>query len=165
MTERASPGAGNGFNRLFPRIVDNTYRGRTVALWIFAFVVSVRIFQSVLVIVNGSSIVAGADGIPLDTYPAAAAQTILALYALYAVARLLISVPCVLAFVRYRSAIPFMFALILLNYLAARVVALFLPIARVGTPPASIVTPVLIALTAGGLVLSLWTRRDRDVRE
>jgi hypothetical protein len=64
------------FNQLLPQRLDNTYRGRRLALWLLALVVSMRILQSVLVIFNGYSTAMNADGIPLDTYPTAAAQTI-----------------------------------------------------------------------------------------
>lgn len=99
---------------LLARSIDSTYRGHKLALWLFALVVSVRIFQSVLVIFNGYSTVTKADGIPLNTYPPAAAQTIVALYAFN---RLLIAFLCVLVLMRYRSATPFMFSLLLLNSL------------------------------------------------
>ncbi|MDP9362287.1 MAG: hypothetical protein M3P29_12665 [Acidobacteriota bacterium] len=147
---------------LLARSIDNTYRGHKLALWLFALVVSVRIFQSILVIFNGYSTVTKADGIPLDTYPAAAAQTVVSLFALYALSRLLIALLCALVLVRYRSAIPFMFALLLVNYLAVQVLLLFVPLVRTGTPPASIVNRILIAVTVAGLALSLWPSSGRQ---
>jgi hypothetical protein len=68
------------FDRLLPKPIDNTYSGSKIALWLFGLVVFVHILQSVVVIVNGHSIAQSADGIPLETYPAAAAQTILAIF-------------------------------------------------------------------------------------
>lgn len=145
-------------NALLPRVVDNTYRGRRLALWLFGFVIAIRIMQSGAIILNGYSTAKRADGIPLDAWPSDAAQTVVAMFALYALVRLLISLLCVLVLVRYRSAVPFMFALLLVNYLAAQLLVYFIPIVRVGTPPGSIVTRTLIGLTAAGLVLSLWKR-------
>jgi hypothetical protein len=151
------------FNPLLPRSVDNTHNGQRLALWLFALVVSVRIFQSLLVIFNGYSTVTRADGIPLDTYPPAAAQTVLALFALNALSRLFISLICVVVLVRYRSAIPLMFALLLLNYVAVQVLLEFVPLVRVGTPPASVANRTLMSLTIAGLALSLWKRRLQKV--
>ena len=85
---------------LFPARIDNAYQGSKIALWILALMVAVRTMQSVMILVNGSSIASSADGIPLDTYPAAAAQTIVALFALSAVNRLVISLICVVVLVR-----------------------------------------------------------------
>ena len=148
------------FDRLLPRSVDNTYSGRKLALWLLALVTAVRIIQSVLIIFNGYSTVQRADGIPLDTYPPDAAQTVVSLFALYALVRLILSLLCVLVLVRYRGAVPFMLAVLLLNYLAVQLILQFVPLVRVGTPPGSIVNRAVMALTAIGLVLSLWKRGD-----
>jgi len=106
-----------------------------------------------MVIFNGYATVTRADGIPLDTYPPPAAQTIVALYAL---SRLIISLLCVIVLVRYRSAVLLMFAMILLNYLAVQWLLQFVTIVKVGTPPGSIANRVLLALTVVGLALAIW---------
>ncbi len=152
------------FNRLLPRSLDNTYRGHGLALWLFALVALMRIIQSVLVIFNGYSTAERADGIPLDTYPPAAAQTIVGLFALSGLYRLILSLLCVVVLVRYRAAVTFMFVVLLLNYLAAQLVLRFVPLVRVGAPPASVVNLTLFALTAVGLALSLWKRGSEKVR-
>ncbi len=116
------------------------------------------IFQGVLVIFNGDSTVKNADGIPLDTYTPAAAQAVLALWAQRGLSRLIISSICVLALVRYRSAIPLMFVLLMLNYLAGQLVFQFVPLARMGTPPGPVVNLIMFALMVIGFVLSLRCR-------
>jgi hypothetical protein len=148
-------------SRLFPPRIDNAYQGSKIALWILGIVVAVRATQSVLILVNGYSIAQSADGIPLNTYPAAAAQTIVALFALSAVNRLVISLICVVVLVRYRRAVPLMFVVLLLTYIAGQLVGRVFPIVRVGQPPAVIVNLTLLGLTILGLVLSLWKRRSR----
>jgi hypothetical protein len=150
------------FDKLLPPRIDNTYRGYKVALWLFGLIVAVRITQSLLVIFNGYSTAKNADGIPLDTYTPAAAQTIVALFTQGALSRLIISLLCVLALVRYRSAIPFMFVLLLLNYLASKLIFQFVPLVSTGTPPAGTVNMVMFALMIFGLVLSLWSRGTRS---
>ncbi len=146
------------FDKLLPQHIDNTYRGYKVALWLFGLVLGVRITQSVFVIFNGYSTAKDADGIPLDTYTPAASQTLLALFAQGALSRLIVSLLCVLVLVRYRSAIPFMFVLLLLNYLASLVIFQFVPLVRTGTPPGPIVNMMMFALMIIGLALSLRSR-------
>lgn len=150
------------FDKLLPQSIDNTYRGYRVALWLFGLVVGVRIIQSVLVIFNGYSTARDADGIPLDTYTPAAAQTSVALFAQGALWRLTISLLCVLVLVRYRSAIPLMFAMLLLNYLASQLIFQFVPLIRTGTPPGPIVNLIMFALMIIGMALSLWRRGARS---
>ena len=113
------------------------------------------IAQGVLVIFSGYSTIMNADGIPLDTYPPAAAQTIVALWAQRGLSRLIISLLGVLVLVRYRSAIPFMFALLMLNYLAGQLIFRFVPVVRTGSPPGPIVNLTMFALLIVGLALSL----------
>ncbi len=149
------------FDRLLPRSVDNTYGGRKLALWLLALVTAVRIGQSVLIISNGYFTVQRDDGIPLDTYPPDAAHTVVSLYALYALVRLILSLLCGLVLVRYRGAVPFMLAVLPLNYLAVQLILRFVPLVTAGTPPGSIVNRTVMALTAIGLALSLWERGDQ----
>jgi len=146
------------FDKLLPQRIDNTYRGYRVALWLFGLVVGMMTAQSVLVIFNGYSTVMNADGIPLDTYPPAAAQTIVAVFALRSLLRLIIALLCVLVLVRYRSAIPFMFVILVLNFLATQLILQFIPMVRTGTPPGTIVNRIMFALMIIGLALSLRTR-------
>ncbi|MFN2596339.1 MAG: hypothetical protein ABR563_04035 [Pyrinomonadaceae bacterium] len=146
--------------QLLPRSLDNTYRGNRLALWLFGLVTLMRTFQSLVVIFDSYSTAVRADGIPLDSYPHDAAQTIAAIFALSGLSRLIISLVCVVVLVRYRSAVSFMLAVVLLNYLAAQVLLKFVPIVRVGSPPASVVNLTLLALTLVGFVLSLWRRKD-----
>jgi hypothetical protein len=145
-------------HQLLPSRLDNNYRGRKLALWLFGLVVLIRSIQSTMIIVNGYSIATSADGIPLEAYPAAAAQTILALFAILSLNRLLISLVCVVVLIRYRSAIPSMFLLLALGYLAGEIILRFIPIIRMGTPPGPIVNLIMFALMIVGLVLSLWRR-------
>ena len=92
------------------------------------------------------------------SYPPAAAQTIVSLWAQRGLSRLIISLLAVLALVRYRSAVPFMFVLLMLNYLASQLIFLFVPVVRTGTPPGPIVNMIMFALMVIGLALSLRSR-------
>ena len=161
MTEGIAASAQNEtiVSRLFPRRIDNTYSGSKIALWIFGLIVALRITQSVMIIFNGPSTVQSADGVPLETYPAAAAQTIVAMFALSSVNRLIIALICVVVLVRYRSAVPMMFLVLGLSYLGGQLILQFIPIVRVGTPPGVVVNLTFFGLTIVGFVLSLWRRR------
>lgn len=148
-------------NRILPPRIDNTYRGHRLALWIFGLVVAVRIVQSLGVIFNGYTTLTAADGIPLETFTPAAAQTVEAVWALFGVSRLFFLVLCVLALVRYRGAIALMFALLALNYLAAQLIERWIPLGRIGTPIGPTMNFILFVLMIVGLALSLW-HRDGD---
>lgn len=143
---------------LLPSRIDNTYKGYPLALWIFGVVVGVRIAQSLLVIFNGYVTARDADGIPVDSYPPEASQQMVALFAQGSLWRLTLALLCVLVLVRYRSAVPLMLVVLLLNYLASQVILFFVPIVRVGTPPGPYVNFGLFVLTAVGVIWSLRVR-------
>jgi len=146
------------FDKLLPRPIDNTYRGYKVALWLFGLVVGVRILQSLAVIFNGYSTAINADGLPLDTYPPAAAQTAVALFAQASLWRLTVCAVCAVVLARYRSAVPLMFVVLGSNFLAAQLLYWFVPLVRTGAPPGPYVNLSLFVLTVIGLALSLRGR-------
>ena len=145
-------------DKLLPRPIDNKYSGSKIALWLFGIIVFIHILQSALVIVNGYSIAQTADGIPLQTYSPDAAQTILALFIVGSLRRLIISLMCAVVLFRYRSAVPLMFVVLGINYLGSQLVFQFVPLVRVGTPPGVIMNLTMFILTIVGLTLSLWRR-------
>ena len=146
------------FSQLLPRTIDNTFRGHKLALWLFGLLLFMKFAMSLNSIFNGYSVATSADGIPLDTYPSAAAGAIVSLFALLGLAHFMICLLCILVLVRYRSMIPFMYALLLVEHLSRKLILQFIPIVRVGTPPAFAVNLALLALMIAGLTLSLRTR-------
>lgn len=146
-------------NLLLPRRADNTCRGHKVALALFALLLLVKTAISLGSIFNGHTAASSADGIPLDTYTPAGARTVLSLFALLGLSNLVICFIGTVVLVRYRSLIPFMFALFLVQQLSRKLIFEFLPIARTGTPPGSAINVVILSVMIVGLALSLW-RRD-----
>ena len=145
---------------LLPMRLDNQYRGNRLALWLFGLVVAMKSAQSLAIILNGYSTAKDADGIPLDSYTPRVAQTVVAVFAQGSLWRLFFCLLCVLVLVRYRSAVPLMFALLALNYLAAQLVLKFVPLLRVGAPVGPLVNLILFVIMLVGLGLSLWRRGE-----
>ncbi len=146
------------FDQFLPHGIDNTYRGHRLALWLFGLVVLMKSAIGLNSIFNGYVVARSADGIPLDTYPAAAADTVVSLFALLGLSHLVLSLLAVLVLMRYRSMLPLMFGLLVLEHLGKRLILAVLPIVRSGTPPGSAVNLVLLALLLVGLGLSLRSR-------
>ena len=149
-------------NRLLPPTIDNTYRGHRLAIWVLALLVLLKTIMSLNSIFNGYDVASSADGIPLDTYPTPAARTIVSLFGLLGLGHFVLCVLCMLVLVRYRSMIPFMFALLLLEHLSRRLILSVMPIVRVGRPPGFAVNVILLVLMIVGLALSL--RRTPEFR-
>ncbi|MFA6166929.1 MAG: hypothetical protein WC700_09950 [Gemmatimonadaceae bacterium] len=141
--------------QLLPPRLDNAYRGSRIASWLLGLVLTVKFLQSMMTIFRGAFVASSADGIPLDTYAPAAAQTFIAMFALLGSARLPFYALCALALAKYRSAIPLMFALFSLDYVARSLVLYYLPIERTGPAGGLVVNQALFALMIIGLALSL----------
>ena len=153
------------FNQLLPQRIDNTYRGYKLALWLFALLVFIKVAISLNCIFNGYMVASSADGIPLDTFTPAGAQTVVSLFALLGNSWLMICLLCSLVLVRYRSMIPLMFALLLLEHLSRKLILQFLPMVRTGTPPGTYVNLVLLAVMLVGLALSLWSQDNLQAQD
>jgi hypothetical protein len=151
--------------RLLPQRVDNTYRGYKLALWLFALVVVMKLAMSLNSIFNGYVVASSADGIPLDTFPAAAAQTIVSLFAIWGLAQLMMCLLYILVLARYRSMVPFMLAFLLLEHLSRKLLLQFVPMVRTGTPPGFYINLGLLTLMIVGLALSLRSQSDLRVKE
>jgi pimeloyl-ACP methyl ester carboxylesterase len=142
--------------RLLPERIDNTFRGHFLAPWLFGLVVVARTLQGLAVTFDTSAVAQRADGIPLDTFAPAAAQTVGALFALTGLYRLVIAVVCVLVLVRYRGALAFLCALLALEGLAKLVLLESRPLATSGTPAGPHPNAALTVLSIVGVALSLW---------
>jgi hypothetical protein len=147
-------------NPLFPQSADNAYRGSKIALVFFALVVLLKLVIGLNSIFNGHDVASSADGIPVDTFTPAGAQAVVSLFASLGLRDVVICLLCVLALIRYRTLVPFLFVLLLLEQLSRKAINHFLPVARTGAQPGSVVTLVLLAMMVVGLALSLWRRDD-----
>ncbi len=145
---------------LLPVRFDQTYRGRAVALWLFAIVLTMKLLIGANSILNGETVAVRADGIPLGSFTPAGASTILALFAIWGLAHLMIVGMGVLALVRYRAMVPLLFAVLLLEHLSRKLILTRLPMARVGAPPGITVNLVLLSLMIAGFALSMWRNRN-----
>ncbi|MEO8218887.1 MAG: hypothetical protein ABI718_17570 [Acidobacteriota bacterium] len=152
------------FNQLLPRVIDNSNHGPRIALWLFGLVALAKSAMSVNLIFNGYVVATTADGVPLDTYPLAAARTIVALFAIWGLAHLLLSLICFLVLVRYRSIVPFMFLLLVVEHLSRKLILQFVPVIRAGHPPAFAFNLALLSLMILGLGLSLWSPAGSNSR-
>ena len=143
---------------LLPQRADNTYRGSKAALWLFALPLLMKLAISLGCLFNGHQAAGSADGIPLDTFTPAGARTVVALFAILGLSDFSFCLVCIVGLIRYRTPIPLMFVLLVLEHLGRRLILLFLPIPRTGTPPGFAINLALLALLIVGLVLSLRSR-------
>lgn len=153
------------FEQILPRRVDNTYRGRTLALWLFGLLVFMKSSIGLGTIFNGRIAATSADGIPFDSFGPAGAQAFLSIFAAWGLAQATLGLLCVVVLVRYRALVPFMFALLLLEHLCRKLIFAVMPIDRTADAPGSLINLALVGLMVVGLVLSLRSTARRGALE
>ena len=146
-------------SRLFPRQADNTYHGQKLALWILGIVVLLNAVIGVNTTFNTRSVAIEADGFPLDSFPAAASQTVIGVFAQVGFSRIVICLVCLVIFLRYRALVPLAFAMLLVFQIGGQLVHFLHPLPRAGTPIGPAIVLGILAATAIGFALSLWDRR------
>ncbi len=151
-------------DRLFPRQIDNAYRGRRLGLWLFVPILIVELGIGGNSMINPHTVAATADGIPVDSYGPAGAAQVISLFALLGFCRLLFALLGVLALIRYRAAIALIYLVFLALHLGNKVLNLAHPTVSSGAPSAglgSAVVLTLLAMLLVGFALSLSERRLR----
>jgi hypothetical protein len=113
-------------------------------------------------IFNTAEVAGGADGIPLESFGAAAARQVLLLFALLALGQLALTLVALTALIRYRALVPFVYLVLLCEHLARRLIA------RSYSAPGAAMTDVafyvnygLLTITGVGFLLSLIPRKPR----
>jgi hypothetical protein len=147
--------------RIFPARFDNGYRGHWLAIWILVPVVILELVIGANSIINTRSVAMGADGIPLDRFDAQAATTVISLFALLGLNRVLFALLGAIALIRYRAMIPFIYLLLLMLQLGTKALLILHPDVRsIGHNSATgtVVILALIAMLVAGFVLSLLGR-------
>ena len=140
---------------ILPAQIDVADRVHPAANALLAAVLLMKTAIALGPIFNGRVAAQSADGIPLETFGPGGAATVLAVFAIWGVAQLVISAFGVLALVRYRALIPLMFVLLLLEHAARRLALMALPVARTGAPPGVFVNLAILALMIAGLGFAL----------
>src|SRR5262245_19710128 len=116
--------------RVFPRQIDNTYRGHWLGLVLLAVFALLKLVMSVNSIINTRSVATGADGLALDSYGTGGADAVLLLFAIVAVGQLVMALLTVTVLVRYRAMVPLMYLLLLADHIGRRLLVALSPIER-----------------------------------
>ena len=120
------------FDILLPAQIDNTIRGTKIPFYIFtlyAIVSTVRSCIHLLSSDGGAGTIAGMD------LSVAGADGIIFAFALWGSSQLLFAMIQLLAVIRYRSLIPFMWLMLALEILLRELVGKMKPVTFAHTPP------------------------------
>lgn len=143
--------------RLFPAQADNQYRGLRPGLWLLFPVVLLKFVMGFNSVINTARIAHDADGIPLESFSAEAARTVVELFALVGFSNVLIALICIVVVARYRSLVPAAWFFLLVDGIGRRLIDVFRspgPIAD----PALLLSVLMAALILAGMAMSMVRR-------
>ena len=143
-------------NRVFPKQLDNSFRGNRIAVVVFALITVFTLVRSCIHIFapdGGASSIAG-----INT-SVEGGSNIISMFAFWGLAQLLIGLVYVVVFFRYKSLIPFMYILIIIEYSGRVLIGMAKPLIVSQTPPGAIGDYILIPLAI--LMLILCFKRSR----
>ena len=142
------------FETLLPAKVDNVIRGTKIPFYIFALYTIVSTVRSCIHLLSpdgGAGTIAGMD------LSVAGADGIIFAFALWGSSQLLFALIQLLAVIRYRSLIPFMWLMLALEVLLRELVGAMKPITFAHTPPGAIGNQIILPLAVVMVVWSLWS--------
>jgi len=149
-------------NRLFPPQIDNVFRGNRIALWAFYAFTAMTLWRSqhhVFAPDGGAQSIAT---IPLDSYSDGAAATIIAIFAQWGLIQLLLGLLMLLAAVRYKSMVPLLWLIILIEWIGRGLVGQFKPVETIAIAPGQIGNLVLPTIALVMLILALWPEKNAE---
>ena len=147
------------FDILLPAQIDNTIRGTKIPFYIFtlyAIVSTVRSCIHLLSSDGGAGTIAGMD------LSVAGADGIIFAFALWGSSQLLFAMIQLLAVIRYRSLIPFMWLMLALEILLRELVGKMKPVTFAHTPPGAIGNQIILPLAVVMVVWSLWSGSKKN---
>jgi len=147
---------------ILPARIDNTIRGTKIPFYIFALYALVSTVRSCIHLLSpdgGAGSIAGMD------LSVAGADGIIFAFALWGSSQLLFAIIQLLVVIRYRSMVPFMYLMLMLEVLLRELVGNMKPVTFAHTPPGAIGNQIILPLAALMLILSLWSiARQKSVK-
>jgi hypothetical protein len=146
----------NIYEILLPTQADQTIRGSKLPLYLFIFIALIGTVRSLIHIFSpdgGAGSIAGMDLTVSD------ADDVIFAFALWGSAQLIYALIQWLVILRYRSLVPFMWGVQLLETLGHMLVGRLKPVTFAHTPPGAYENYIYLVLAVLMLMLSIWSSR------
>ena len=141
--------------KILPAVIDNHYRGLKISQYAFFLITAVTLVRSLIHVFAPDGGAQSIATIPLDSYSAEAASTVILMFSLWGLSQLLMGIVYFGVSLKYRSLIPAMYVLVIFEYAMRIVIGQMKPILTTGTAPGSIGSWIMVPVCAVLLALSL----------
>ncbi|NUN65449.1 hypothetical protein HCU40_11985 [Pseudanabaena biceps] len=146
------------FDLLLPHQVDRTIHGMKLPVYVFIVIAIISFVRSCIHLFTPDGGAGSIAGIDLSV---AGADGIIFAFALWGSAQLIYSLIQLLVAFRYRSLVPLMYVLLILETLLREMVGHMKPIVFAHTPPGAVMNSIYLPLSFIMLILCLW-KKDKS---
>ena len=141
--------------KLFPKNIDNQYRGMSIAKWLFVAMTILTVGRSLAHMFLPDGGAQSIATIPLDAFSSEASMVIIGMFAQWGLTQLMFGMLYVLVIWRYQSLIPLMWTFIFFEWTGRLLLGFYKPFETVGQAPGGIGNMIFPVLALVMLVLSL----------
>ena len=146
--------------KLFPKNIDNQYRGISIAKWVFVAMTVLTVCRSLAHIFLPDGGAQSIATIPLDGFTSSGAKVVIGMFAQWGLTQLMFGLLYVLVIWRYQSMIPLMCLFIFFEWTSRLLLGFYKPFETVGTAPGAIGNTIIPVVALVMLVLSLMTKQE-----
>jgi len=125
-------------NKILPATIDDNFRGNKIALWFFYFITLVTIVRSCIHIFKDDGGAQSIGTIPIDTYTEAGEATVIMIFAYWGLSQLMFGIIQLIVAIKYKSLVPLMYLMLILEWAGRFLISLWKPIETVGQAPGGI---------------------------
>lgn len=126
-----------------PPTINNNYKGNKIALWFFYLITAVTVVRSLIHIFKQDGGAQSIATIPLDTFTESGAAVVILIFAYWGLSQLMFGIVQVIVAIRYKSLIPLMYLMLVLEWGTRLLISLYKPIETVGQAPGGVGNMVL----------------------
>jgi hypothetical protein len=148
-------------DKIFPKVVDNNFKGYKIASITFLIITLISIIRSLIHIFSADGGASSIAGMNL-TY---GAKEIIFVFALWGSAQLVQAVIQLVIYLKYKSLIPFMYLILILEYALRILIGPMKGIEFSHVPPGAIANYGVIVVALIMLVLSFNNSKDKLNKE
>lgn len=145
---------------LFPKNIDNHYRGIPFVKWVFVAMTILTIGRSLAHIFLQDGGAQSIATIPLDEFTSYSAAVIIGMFAQWGLTQMMFGLLYVLVLWRYQSLIPLMWLFSLFEWTGRLLLGFYKPFETVGQAPGGVGNMIFPVLALIMLVLSLKEQKE-----
>lgn len=150
-------------NKVFPKTIDNNYKGFKIALYVFYILTVVTLWRSQHHLFAADGGAQSIASIPLDTFTSNGEMAVIGVFSLWGLSQLTIGFIYLATALRYKSLVPFMYLLMFFEYLMRSFyIGNFKPIPTVDTAPGAILNIILVIAVPILFILSVIQTNKKE---